>query len=686
MSRKSFAKLQRHRAAAARKKAARAGVEASKPQSDAAGPAPAAAPVDALPPEKPPAKEKAKPSARCSLVAAVFRQATDGGTRRLLKGKGSLAVAIVVPGPSWIEPVRTLFPTRFGASWEVVATDAWNSTPKLKAERATEIGVHLTRGRPVVGVAAHFDALPSTLTAAADVVIRIGPPDGATVGRAIQMFTGLKPPTDIDENLASVLEFHDLIAAFRKNSSPSDIVDRLRKADASLRGAGSSERLPALETAVEYGAARTWGLSLVRDIADFKAGRIGWQEVDRGAVLFSEPGLGKSLYARILAKACGVPLVAFSIADLFAQGPGYLDSVIKNSRAMFEKAAALASPCCILFLDEIDALPNRATMSSRGAEWWTSVVTDFLLSLDSAVAGKRAGIVVIGATNNIAGVDAAILRPGRLERSIELVRPDHAGLVNVLRHHLDGALSGADLDEVGHLMAGSTPAEIMMAVRGGRRIARYAGRELELDDLIESIAPVQEIEPKALLRISIHEAAHAVSLLAVPFGTLQRCIIGGETGSAGRTFFEGETNDLPTRDSIERRAVVTLAGRAAEKLLLGGSIALGSGGDDSSDLAQVTQFSVSLHASTGLAGTLIYLVSRQDALNAVRSDLKLRARVERHMRALHRRADAVVRQNRDAIVAVAEQLRVRRRLTGDEIRKIFEATAAATPSARSTRH
>ncbi|MBV5268847.1 MAG: AAA family ATPase, partial [Afipia sp.] len=90
-----------------------------------------------------------------------------------------------------------------------------------------------------------------------------------------------------------------------------------------------------MEEAVEYGDARTWGLALARDLADYRAGRLDWWEVDRGAVLFSEPGLGKSLFARILAQACGVPLVAFSIADLFASSAGFLDSVIKASRALF---------------------------------------------------------------------------------------------------------------------------------------------------------------------------------------------------------------------------------------------------------------------------------------------------------------------------------------------------------------
>jgi cell division protease FtsH len=127
-----------------------------------------------------------------------------------------------------------------------------------------------------------------------------------------------------------------------------------------------------------------------------------------------------------------------------------------------------------------------------------------------------------------------------------------------------------------------------------------------------------------------------------------------------------------------------LCGRAAEALLVG-SIALGCGGDADSDLAIVTQFLASLHASTGHGSSLVYLVSHEAALEIVRSDLKVRARVERDMRRLQKRANEIVRRHRDAILAVAEQLRIRRRMSGDEIRRIFELTTAADRS-RTTRH
>ncbi|WP_298885628.1 AAA family ATPase [uncultured Bradyrhizobium sp.] len=594
-----------------------------------------------------------------------------------MKGEPGLGLVVLVPGPSWIEPVREHFARYFGAPWRIIATETLK-TPQLQAARNREIATDLARGRSVVGVAAERDGLPTALTTAADLTIRITSPRGEVIARMIRMFTGRRLEGAVDEAVVTGLAFHDLVAAFRTESSPIEIVARLRKSSAAVAGPGTADRLPKLQDAVEYGAARTWGLSLSKDIADYRAGVLDWESVDRGAVVYSEPGLGKSLYARILAQACGVPLVAYSIADLFANSPGFLDSVIKISRAMFERAAAVAP--CILFLDEIDALPNRATMSPRGADWWTPVITDFLLSLDNAVAGKRAGIVVVAATNNIQGVDVALLRPGRLERAIEISRPDHEGVLNILRHHLDGQLTEADLTDVVQLMDGTTGAEIMMAVRGARRIARNANRSLEVDDLVQATAPAGDIAPAALKRISVHEAAHAVATLVVPSGDLKRCAVGGSGGSAGRTLIKWETDDLVTRDAIERRAIVMLAGRTAERQLIG-DVGLGCGMADDSDLAQVTQVIASLHASSGLGDTLAYLSSYEDVLHAVRGDREIRSRVERHLQILQARAEKTVRRHQSAILAVAEQLRSRRALSGAEIRRIVEATTKPSPEA-----
>jgi ATP-dependent Zn protease len=90
-------------------------------------------------------------------------------------------------------------------------------------------------------------------------------------------------------------------------------------------------------------------------------------------------------------------------------------------------------------INPVDA-DDKGPLSDRGRDWWTPVITDFLVLLDSAVAGRREGIVVLGSTNKIIAVDPGLLRPGRLAKCIEISRPYLRGTINILRHHLNGKL------------------------------------------------------------------------------------------------------------------------------------------------------------------------------------------------------------------------------------------------------
>ncbi len=112
MTRKSFAKLQRSRAAATKRNAAGgdAGIPILKfPSIASIIAADSSLPqlvsevsddVDSNDPQSgsKPATKKPSISARCAIVAAAFRDATNGTTRRQLKGKSPLALIVVVPG------------------------------------------------------------------------------------------------------------------------------------------------------------------------------------------------------------------------------------------------------------------------------------------------------------------------------------------------------------------------------------------------------------------------------------------------------------------------------------------------------------------------------------------------------------------------------------------------------------
>jgi cell division protease FtsH len=177
---------------------------------------------------------------------------------------------------------------------------------------------------------------------------------------------GRLPP--LPQGLGAGLDLTELVAALRPVGGAADAVRRLEVATRGRVASPAGAALPSLEDAVEYGAARDCGLALAAEVAAARRGEIDWaNHVDRGAVLYGPPGTRKTWLARLIAVRCGLPLVEASVADLFATSSGYLDGVIKAQRALFAKVGATAP--CILFLDELEAMPNRARLSPRRRDW-----------------------------------------------------------------------------------------------------------------------------------------------------------------------------------------------------------------------------------------------------------------------------------------------------------------------------
>jgi cell division protease FtsH len=619
-------------------------------------------------------KVKTRPTAKHALIEAALEAATTPSQRRLFSKRTKPVVVVVrVPSASWIKSVESYIGSTF-EGWQIYARDGSNRSRDKSSNGSAEVTSDILLGRSVVGIAANIEILPGTLTASADAIVRIPIPGGSMIADAIRRFTGRRPRGTVHDGITAGLDFSDMIAAFRPKSSGAEIIKRLRAASHQRRGSSRfNEDVPQLATAVEYGAARTWGMALARDIADYRAGLIEWTAIDRGVVLHSEPGLGKSMYARMLARECGLPLVISSVGELFATSSGNLDGVIKAIRDVFAQASALAP--CILFLDEMDGLPSREKMSNHGRDWWTPVVNDFLTLLDSAIANQREGVIVVAATNFIENLDPALLRPGRLERAVRIERPDLDGTVNILRHHVrDSHFTETELLEIGRLVESSTGAEIMMMVRDARRRARQEKRDLTIDDLRAIALPADVLMSEPLLiRSCIHEAGHAVVSLVLSCGILKKVVVARKGDSGGHTRVEFDVKaDGSTRQAIEDYVTMILSGRAAETVILGAG-SVGAGGIDASDLANATRMISALHVSFGLGNTLAYLAPAEDAASQLNNDPILRERIEEHLQSIHERAIELVTQHREAIEKVAEALRERRYLSGDAVREIFNA-------------
>jgi len=152
------------------------------------------------------------------------------------------------------------------------------------------------------------------------------------------------------------------------------------------------------------------------------------QRVSQGLLLYGPPGCGKTYVAAAIAKK-------FNINFISVKGPELLNKYIgaseQNVRELFERAQNQKPS--ILFFDEFDSLvPKRGSGQSSVTD---RIVNQFLCYLDG-VEG-RDGVFVMAATSRPDLVDVALLRPGRIDKSIYCPFPDIAERVQIVDVYLN---------------------------------------------------------------------------------------------------------------------------------------------------------------------------------------------------------------------------------------------------------
>lgn len=604
----------------------------------------------------------------------VFDALSVSERRRIERGRG-LAVVVGVPATDWLGPVEDALSRlrSWGRTFKRSGDSRTNDKPEVGNDIVADL---LADGSSVLGVSTAPERyLPSALVAAADVRIMLGTPSAKTIRTVIRLATG-RSPRSLGEGLAAGLTATEIAACIRKGSGAAACVRRLETASASKRADADQglEDVPLLADCLGYGEAQAWGLRLVAAIKEHRRGERPWSSIENRNILLSgDAGTGKTRFARILAKSAGLPLIATSVSSWFASTGGYLHDICKAVDAVFARASAQGGPA-ILLLDEIDAVPNRATVDNRYRDYWVPVVSHILLALDSAVSGGNSRLIVIGATNFPDRLDEALVRPGRLDKAVHIARPDVPAIAGILRQHLGRALPGEDLMPLAAIAQGATGAEVAGWARGARMLAREAGREMALGDLLGQIAPPETRSPAQLLAVARHEAAHATATELLHVGTVTNLSLVSRGAFAGRTSARLRETLSMSAAELDALIVSTLAGRAADEQW--GRITSGSAGGAGSDLAVATSLVAGKHATWGLGNSLLYRGDQAEAQNLMRFDPLFRETCEADLDRIYGRARDFVDRHASLIDRLAHRLVERRVMNGDEVRDIIGAPAS----------
>lgn len=149
-------------------------------------------------------------------------------------------------------------------------------------------------------------------------------------------------------------------------------------------------------------------------------------EAPKGVLLYGPPGTGKTLLARAVAGETSAHFVHVSGPEIMGKYHGESE---ERMRGIFEEASKNAPS--IIFIDEIDSIAPKRDEAHGEVE--KRVVSQLLTLMDGLKA--RGKVVVIAATNRPDSIDAALRRPGRFDREMEIGIPDVSGRRDILRIH-----------------------------------------------------------------------------------------------------------------------------------------------------------------------------------------------------------------------------------------------------------
>ncbi len=315
-------------------------------------------------------------------------------------------------------------------------------------------------------------------------------------------------------------------------------------------------------------------------------------KIPKGALLCGPPGTGKTLLAKATAGEANVPFFSISGSDFVEMFVGVGPSRVRD---LFKEARENAP--CILFIDEIDAVGRqRGRGGFGGNDERENTLNQLLVEMDGF--DSSTNIVILAGTNRVDVLDAALTRPGRFDRQIQVDKPDIKGRKAIFEVYLKALNLDGEVETYSGRLAALTPGFVgadianicneaaIVAARRDKKHIDMTDFESATDRIIGGLESKKIMSLEERRVVAYHEAGHAVAGWNLEFADplLKVTIVPRGGGALGFAQYLPRELFLRTKDQILDIVCMALAGRASEQVNFGKYT---TGASD--DLRRVTQ-------------------------------------------------------------------------------------------------
>ncbi|MFT3743438.1 MAG: ATP-dependent zinc metalloprotease FtsH [Pyrinomonadaceae bacterium] len=407
-------------------------------------------------------------------------------------------------------------------------------------------------------------------------------------------------------------------------------------------------------------------------------------KIPKGVLMVGPPGTGKTLLAKAVAGEANVPFFSISGSDFVEMFVGVGASRVRD---LFEQGKKNAP--CIIFIDEIDAVGrHRGAGLGGGHDEREQTLNQLLVEMDGFESND--GVILVASTNRPDVLDPALLRPGRFDRRVVVGRPDVRGREGILKVHtrkipLDEKV---DVNVIARGTPGFTGADLANIVNeAALNAARYNKKVVTMNHFeIAKDKVMMGAERKSMVisddekRITAyHEAGHTlVGLKVAGVDPVHKVTIIPRGMALGLTMYLPEKDRLSaTKEYLLGNIAMAMGGRIAEDIFIG-SITTGA----SNDIEKATEIARAMVCEYGMSslGPLAFgkkeeqiFLGREISQHRDYSEdtaIKIDAEVQKIVNEQYSLAENILKDNREAMIRLAEALLEFETLDGVQIRRV----------------